>query len=514
MKNTTLEALIRYFDATEVKSIVRIVCVVTLLIAFVGCSNVTDVEYQIETDSNESKTGIVIGEKIPLAHTLENMKKAQASLKDRGVRTTEEELEATHLYICLKPTSEEEYNALVFDTDLEIFEFPLDREIIGEGTVVKNPLGSTNGINWVYTVVEVGKALPNIEYEILEEAYIIEDEEGTRAMNNYEALETESHVITGLLTREEATTRGRWRPSATIKVRDDVKNRLRPVQEVQIRFRSGIRFYTGWTDGNGYRSSAKRILGRCNFSLKFEYHDNKWDLRDNRTGQAFYWGPNQKSDWIPNLDNGREAFYCKVYIFAREYYKKYNNLIVRKSIRAYDKNGDDGWNKLGTSFGDNWTCVYRNKSDGRIRSTADLFVSTIGAMGALQYWNKNEESSTQLRDLFCYAIAYDINKKYGYPDSYDYCSSHQRDGNLYKSLFIDLIDRTNQRYLNSSYPVDRVSGYTYGEIFNSSTFKIKDKFVNPNWQLTHAEIKQKLYDNLMAYSNPTETKLNELFSQY
>lgn len=338
-----------------------------------------------------------------------------------------------------------------------------------------------------------------------------EYEEGSRTASYYEALEEESFLATGLITEKELKTRGRWRPAAHITVWDNVKKVERPLVECQVRFRSGIRSYTGWTDSNGNRSCDKRYVGKCRYSLKFEYRDNKWDIRNGRSPQAFLNGPNQKGNWNTCLDDSREAFFASIYIFAREHYKTFSNELKRKSIRAHDKSGDDGWQKI-YGLGDNWTDVYRFKPNSENRNTAEIFAATIGSLGALQYFNKNDKSSQSFSRLFQYAIGDIINRKYNY--DHNALGDQQRTGNLNKSLFIDLMDDFNQNNISSSYPKDRVTGFTLEEVFNASTFRTQSSFIKPSWVLSDQEKNERLITYLKAYNKTSESKLNELMSQY
>lgn len=370
-----------------------------------------------------------------------------------------------------------------------------------EGTGVSNPLG---GIFWQYSVVDINAELPNIEYEILDEAYIIEAEEGTRASNEYEELE---EIAYSAINAEDVNdVRGRrWRPQANIKVKDTLKNIDRPVHDVQVICQSGLRYYRGWTNINGYFRCDKRYLGKARYEVKFEYHDTHWDIRDGKHGQADV-STYIKGDWNPVFHNNSTAFHALVYIFAKDHYDKCDHKLRRKSIRAYDKEGEDAWDKF-HGFGENWTELYRYKTSGHKRSSEELLISTVGALSKLQYFDDLEIYHYEFEGLFSNAMRLEINKKYGF--------THQRfnksylTSNIRLSFFIDLMDNDNQPQVQ-----DRVSGYTFFQILEQSRIKVKSAWFNPVWSLSRDQVLDKFIGNLKnAYNNPTEQYLDELRNQ-
>ena len=89
----------------------------------------------------------------------------------------------------------------------------------------------------------------------------------------------------------------------------------------------------------------------------------------------------------------------------------------------------------------------------------------------------------------------------------------------YTPLFIDLIDDWDQRAKHSgniNYPIDRVSGYTLSQLENVLSNTYIDlgplEILEPFYESFAISVyKNKLRD---AYSNPSETYIDELFSNY
>lgn len=476
------------------KSFVKVVSATALCVNMFSCSNSSSaIEQGTEQEQKETVGDVIVGDKVPLVHSLENMRKAQEYLLQKGTRTTRETLEATHYYLCFKPKSDEEYDSLVFGSDLEFFDYPLDREILGEGSEIATELPNTNGINWLYTVVPVNKDLPNVEYEILEEAYIVDAEEGTRQAAGYEELEDASYIVTGLETEEEQQTRGRkWTPSVKLRVWDNVKRVHRPVRNCQVRFRSGLIWYTGWTDNSGYRSSAKQIRRGCHYTVKWEYHNNKWDIRNGRVGQAFWNGPDQRSHWEPNIQ-GYERFISQIYLFAENYYRTFNEKILRRSICAMNSRGN--FNSISRLNYD----LFRYHPNGSERTSSGLYCATNIAMSHFQFKdNKSNKSySLVLSELYAY-LTYKVMDNYGY-------NFKQFDTNIKTSLVIDVYDRYNQSGVD-----DRVSGYTMSQILNSASFE----WNGMNGQILTYDELDKFAANLKRYSNSTKGHIDNLFAAY
>lgn len=76
----------------------------------------------------------------------------------------------THLYVRFLPNSPEEYRLLGDIEGLELFDFPLDYEIVEHGDYYHDPTIPEENITWQYAVVRRDFAFPpNVQYEVLEQ---------------------------------------------------------------------------------------------------------------------------------------------------------------------------------------------------------------------------------------------------------------------------------------------------------------------------------------------------------
>jgi hypothetical protein len=93
---------------------------------------------------------------------------------------------------------------------------------------------------------------------------------------------------------------GTWRPSGNIQVSDNVLGRNVPIVSVNVRTRNWFKWWDGYTDGNGNFQCPKDYYGDLSYSLRWQYPNNRFDIRDGKVGQAFYNGPSQsRSAWMP-----------------------------------------------------------------------------------------------------------------------------------------------------------------------------------------------------------------------
>ena len=84
-------------------------------------------------------------------------------------------IETTHYYVKFKPKNEDELNLLKQDRTLELYDYPLDYEIIEGQEVYHDPEIPDTMPTYQYCAVPVNYNFPNVEYEILEELFIPEE---------------------------------------------------------------------------------------------------------------------------------------------------------------------------------------------------------------------------------------------------------------------------------------------------------------------------------------------------
>ena len=196
-----------------------------------------------EWDYREGMT--VLGKRLDNPYTVENMRKAWASLvaSDPSLRASDIRIFTSHLHIRFKPRNEEELSIIRQDPTLILFPYPMDYEIIQGGHYYHDPEVPKDRPTYQYCSVPVGKVLPSgVEYELLAEAFIPEEVEmRNRVIPNgrvdqddlTDALVYEAHRLTGNLDSPppdprprtvrqiKSVLRGRFGPSGRIRAWDD-----------------------------------------------------------------------------------------------------------------------------------------------------------------------------------------------------------------------------------------------------------------------------------------------------
>lgn len=216
---------------------------------------------------------IVLGERLENPYKTENVTKALRSLYP--TKADRVEVKATDLYVRFLPGNKEEFKRLEA-LGLELVDHPLDYDIAVEGDWYHDPEVPENNVTWQYAVVPVGFDFPDdIEYELIDECYII-NSTTTRADGiDWEAVEREAYRITGNEDRfEEIVTKASKRvtPSGRITIVDPEANGGKPVgvAGVKVSCNSFVKFDSAYTDRDGYYSMSKKFSARLRYRLVFQ----------------------------------------------------------------------------------------------------------------------------------------------------------------------------------------------------------------------------------------------------
>ncbi|RDC58841.1 hypothetical protein AHMF7616_05275 [Adhaeribacter pallidiroseus] len=114
----------------------------------------------------------VLGSQLPNPYLLANMRRAYTNVKG-GTWTT---LAATNLYVRFKPTTKEQLITLEETLDLDLFDEPLDYQVITEGDYYQDPAVPSDQITWQYAVVPTNFTFPaGITYQTLASVHIPTD---------------------------------------------------------------------------------------------------------------------------------------------------------------------------------------------------------------------------------------------------------------------------------------------------------------------------------------------------
>lgn len=92
------------------------------------------------------------------------------------VHGTDAGIGVTHQYVRFRPANEDQLIALSEVADLDLFDYPLDRDVDVEGDYYPQPGIPLGDIPWFYTVVPLGYSFPaGIPREILQNLHLTED---------------------------------------------------------------------------------------------------------------------------------------------------------------------------------------------------------------------------------------------------------------------------------------------------------------------------------------------------
>jgi hypothetical protein len=201
----------------------------------------------------------VLGAKLENPYSLQNMKKAYESLSENGgLKSSDKgkEIKPTHWYIRFLPKDRNELEMLWADKKLELFDYPLDYELLGEGFFYRDASVPEGKPGWMYTVVPVEYKLPPIEYELIEECVIPKQDsknmKSTSESDLLVQLELESLRLTGNLKNNDGLKSSDYSfPNGFIRVQN-TSTGMEGVQMVKVRVRSWVKIDSDYTLSGGF----------------------------------------------------------------------------------------------------------------------------------------------------------------------------------------------------------------------------------------------------------------------
>ena len=216
---------------------------------------------------------MVLGEKLNNPYALEVMQAAVESLTpaDKPVPT----LMVTDLYVRFLPKDSTEL-AILYDVEkLELFDYPLDYEIMVEGDYYHDPSIPEGNPTWLYTTVAPDYEFPDVEYEILETCYIPQEVSVKSSSSDTfspEDLEREAYRLAGLdsMWIDGPLTRAAEYPSGKFTVYDTETQEYVPVKGVKIRVHNIIKWATAYTDQNGCYTIGKKYRTNVHYAMVFK----------------------------------------------------------------------------------------------------------------------------------------------------------------------------------------------------------------------------------------------------
>ncbi len=216
---------------------------------------------------------IVLGDRLENPYTTENITKALNSLYP--TKADRVDVKATNLYVRFLPSTEEEFETLSRICQ-NLTDHPLDYDIAVEGDWYHDPSVPENHLTWQYAVVSRNFVFPEIEYEVIDECYIAENDHGTRSDGiDWEAVERQSYILTGNESRLcDIPTKAsqKYQPSGRITIEDKDFNGGKPfgVAGVRVSCNSFVKSSHCYTDRDGYYQMDKSFASNLRYRLVFK----------------------------------------------------------------------------------------------------------------------------------------------------------------------------------------------------------------------------------------------------
>ena len=448
--------------------------------------------------TGEGDDAIVLGEKMNDPYNMAFMSEAFQQLKAEGTELPFDVLEPTGLYVRVLAGSTAELDLLEADTNMTWFDFPLDYEIISNGTYYHDPT-LPDSATWKYGVIPMNYSLPSsLQHELLYNVFIPDDyPEYEKYEEEFDRLEEISESLCGYEEEDDekeiSTKASKWNPSATIEVWDDAIEGNIPLQGAKVTVRRCTKYRSKITDANGYCFFEAKFKKEVNYGITWERA--YWDIRNGFGIQVYYNGPKQKGAWNLTISGQKSLMYSTMHrALLIAFYGTWGGIhkptASHKLKVAYLDNYSESslawnictWNIFGSL---NNISVHGRDNNNNYLKTYKLFgnlTHELGHQSMLRYvggtWNFAAFSYTAfIRESYACAVEWSITNDYyrntlgdsDYKHYYDYQwwtreKDENGDFNEYTPIFIDLMDNYNQNIFNQNRCKDNVSGYTLQEI--------------------------------------------------
>lgn len=465
-----------------------------------------------QEDSGE--TSMVLGNQLPNPYEVGNMTQAFSNISANfpGISSP---VFTSHKYIKFIIDNQTEMSVLNQQTEILTYPYPLDYEIIGDGTYFNFDDGQCDTCEAAqFACVESSQTLPEIDIELLADLYLPEEDDNLRDLfeseEDYEifedALLEEAFTLVGLdieiLPGMKVARRPKWTPAGRIRFRDAHINALIPVVGVEVRARRWFTTHKGITSSTGHYTCDGEFRRDANYSLKWDRKD--FSIRSGSYGQAWYNGPKRTGDWNVDIGTNPQLYYAIIFRAAYQYYYEYIDGLARPPlndfwtpqlrIAAHNSNND--------SANGQFLAIRRFLGLGNAikiwnpsSTIVNLHSTTIHELAHAAHWNLTSipKGAFNYGDNFVVeswarGVQWWLTKKIysNYQPSYRFID--------YTGVVQDMIDD------DTSNPADKVAGYSITQIEQS----VVDARSGSEWK-----------DNLKNnHTNATETELDALFDYW
>ena len=315
----------------------------------------------------EGEELVILGEKLVNPFTVENMQAAYNILKAGAQEIgTVNISKPTHKYIKFMPQDSVQLELIEADTTLDLYSYPLDYEILSEGTDYIDPELPEGQPQYRYAAVPWNYTIPkNVNFQLLAELYIPEATAATRGDSglteeDVELLIEQAEVLAGNDIEPE-TRASKYRPAGRIRVWDDALNTYIGLEGVKVRARRWFTTHRGYTNAEGYYSCNGRFKRPANYSIVWER--TYWDIRSGTFGQAYYNGPKKKGNWNLDIAKNKSLRYATIHRAAFFYWYRPDYMVEflsrpihsrKVKICYYHKQGNgingDYWASIGAGI--------------------------------------------------------------------------------------------------------------------------------------------------------------------
>ena len=236
----------------------------------------------VDGKSVDTEGMMILGKEIENPYSISYMRMALEEMKKSNVSKAANDcnLEANCLYVRFLPTNREEFEILVSDSTIELFDYPLLNEIEVEGDYYHDPSLPVDAITWQYTTVPVNYTFPNVKYEILDSCFIPDAYEQTISKKTSN-LDTDNltYIAFKLAGQEEeylrTLSKKRESPSGQFRVYDNYKKSFVGIAGVKVRVSNFIRWACTYTDNDGnYEFDKHFSIKNMRYHIKFQTEDS------------------------------------------------------------------------------------------------------------------------------------------------------------------------------------------------------------------------------------------------
>ncbi len=246
-----------------------------------SCSKEEGSPAEVRPESTGERNEVVahgameLGERLENPYSLRNVREALTALYPTRSAS---DVDANALYVRFLPADMEEYSTLE-GLGVEMFDHPLDREILVDGDYYHDPTVPEGSITWQYAVVPPDFPFPpGIRREFIEDCFIPEEDGETRGFQDvdWDAVERRAFEATGnggLLaprTRAKAKAKAKAKPSGKICIKDGKLGRNSGLSCVKMVANVFVKVSTVYTDEQGKYTFPARFSARPRYSICFQ----------------------------------------------------------------------------------------------------------------------------------------------------------------------------------------------------------------------------------------------------